>query len=380
MNEISLASVGVPKLRRFPKLPKNVEELAHWYMRYVSPLALLAALLFDYFVLLRRVDLWTTNAVFFFYLAVAASSIVLMNLIEAGRLRRAWILKATPLIPVVAQFAFGGLFAGYLSLYSRSAALEVSWLFVLILAVLLVGNERFVRLYSRFVFQFNILFVVLFSFLIFFLPVISGNVGPYMFLVSGVASLAVVAGFYYFLSYLVPERALGERTRVARSVAVIFVTFNMLYFTGAIPPLPLALKEAGVYHGAARLEGKYQLLAEPRSWYESYLRYNTVFHRAPEESAYVYTAVFAPSGLTMTIFHEWQHYDERARTWVTEETVPFSIIGGRDGGYRGYSVKTNPAAGAWRVNVVTEFQQLIGRVSFDVVDVQAPVPVEIVIR
>src|SRR3989344_5107671 len=153
--------------RYLQKLPKNVEELAHWYMRYISPLALIAALIFDYFVLLRRVDLWTTNAVLFFYLAVAASSIVVMNLIETGRLSRPWILKVTPLIPVVAQFAFGGLFTAYLSLYSRSAAVQVSWIFIFIIAALLIGNERFVRLYTRFVFQFGMFFVVLFSFFIF---------------------------------------------------------------------------------------------------------------------------------------------------------------------------------------------------------------------
>src|SRR3989344_7236659 len=96
------------------KLPKNVEELAHWYMRYISPISLIAALLLDYFVLLRRVDLCIGNLLLFFYLVLAALCITLMNLIEAGRIRHPWILTATPMIPVVAQFAFGGLFAGYL--------------------------------------------------------------------------------------------------------------------------------------------------------------------------------------------------------------------------------------------------------------------------
>lgn len=366
--------------RHLHKLPKNVEELARWYMRYISPLSLIAALLFDYFVLLRRVDLWTTNAVLFFYLAVAASSIIVMNLIETGRLSRPWVLKITPLIPVVAQFAFGGLFAGYLSLYSRSATLEISWIFIFILAVLLIGNERFVRFYRRFVFQFSMFFVVLFSFFIFFLPVVSGKIGPYMFVASGLVSLLVIAGFFYALSHLIPERAKGERTHVARSVAVIFLIFNALYFTGAIPPLPLALKDAGVYHGAVRVDDEYRLLAEPTPWYEVYLRYNTVFHRSPDEPVYVYTAIFAPTGLSTTVSHEWQRYDERFREWITEETIPYFIVGGRDGGYRGYSIKFQASEGKWRVNVVTEFGQLIGRVAFEVVNVPQPVSIELVVR
>ena len=110
------------------------------------------------------------------------------------------------------------------------------------------------------------------------------------------------------------------------------------------------------------------------------MRYNTIFRQAPNESVYAYTAIFAPTGLSMSVSHEWQRYDEEGRTWVTEETIPFFIVGGRDGGYRGYSIKSGATEGTWRVNVITEFRQLIGRVSFRVENVDTPVPVEAVVR
>ena len=128
------------------------------------------------------------------------------------------------------------------------------------------------------------------------------------------------------------------------------------------------------------MENEYRLLGEPTEWYEAYLRYNAVFHRVPGESAYVYTAIFAPTGLNATVFHEWQRYDVNTEEWITEETIPFYIVGGRDGGYRGYSIKSGVSPGKWRVDVVTEFGQLIGRVSFRVVGVFEPVPVEVFIR
>ena len=105
-----------------PRLAKNVEELVHWYERYISPLSLIAGFLADNYILLRRVDLLRSNLLLFSYLIIAAAGIVCINLIETGRLRQPWILKAAPLVPVVVQFSFGGLFSGYLSLYSRSAA------------------------------------------------------------------------------------------------------------------------------------------------------------------------------------------------------------------------------------------------------------------
>src|SRR3989344_5691746 len=153
-------------------MPKSLDELAQWYMRYISPLALIAGFFADNLILLRHVNVWTSHALLFSYLLIAALCIIVLNLITTGRIRAPWVLKITPLIPVVAQFAFGGLFSGYLSLYSRSASFPLSWIFVVIVAGLLLGNERFVRLYMRFSFQISMLFAVLFSFLIFFLPVI----------------------------------------------------------------------------------------------------------------------------------------------------------------------------------------------------------------
>ena len=153
-----------------------------------------------------------------------------------------------------------------------------------------------------------------------------------------------------------------------------------MYFTGAIPPLPLALKEAGIYHGISRVGVEYRLLTEPAAWYEAYLPYKTVFHGTEGESAYLYTAVFAPAGLSTIIFHEWQHYDQGMHSWITEQTIPFPIVGGRDEGYRGYTIKEEPALGDWRVNVMTEFGHIIGRVSFRVVTASESVPLEVVIR
>ena len=362
-------------IRRY--VPKSTEELAAWYMRYISPLALIAGFIADNLVLLRRIDVWTSHVLLFGYLALAALSIVVLNLIITGRIRTAWVLKITPLIPVVTQFAFGGLFSGYLSLYSRSASFALSWIFVVIVAALLLGNERFVRQYMKFSFQISMFFAVLFSFLIFFLPIVLHRIGPWMFVLSGITSVTVITLFLRFIGYLMPELLRRERTRVARSIAVIFIIFNILFFSNAIPPLPLALKMAGVYHGVERTQdGIFHLGAESEPWYLDYIPHTRMFHHSPGETVYAYSAVFAPSGISTVILHEWQKYDAATGEWLTKATVRYPIIGGRDGGYRGYSFIKDVSAGKWRVNVVTQYGQLIGRISFTIVDVDVPVPQE----
>lgn len=368
------------KRPRLPQLPRNLEEAAEWYMRYISPLTLVAALFIDTFFLIRRVDTLLTSLVLFSYLALATLICVLIALVQTGRVRLPWLLRVTPLLPVISQYAFGGLFIAFLSLYSRSAAISISWIFVFAIAILLIANERFVRFYLRFAFQISILFITLFSFLIFYVPLLFGRVGPSMFIGSGLVSLIVISTFLFVLSYVVPGLVRNERAAYTRSIASIFIVFNILYFTNAIPPLPLALKEGGVYHEVERVLDEYRLLAEPVEWYEAYLRYNTAFHRAGDESVYVYASIFAPSGLSTAVSHEWQRYDEAMREWITLQVVPYSIVGGRDEGYRGYSVFRGPPEGQWRVNVLTEHGQLIGRVSFMVVNVAEPVPLLSVVR
>lgn len=357
-----------------------MQELVHWYERYISPLSLVAGFVLDTLYLTRRVDLWQTNALLGGYLTIAALGITLINAVEMGKVRWRWVVSISPLIPVVVQFAFGGLFSGYLSLYGRSAGFAASWIFVLIVAGFLIGNERFMRLYVRFSFQMSLYFAVAFLFFIFFLPVIFHAIGPAMFLVSGIASLCLIALILRIQRMIVPELVKKERTRVARRIAIIFLVINGLYFANIIPPLPLALKEAGVYHDVIKIGTEYHLIAEPQPWYRKFISYKTVFHTDAGNTAYAYSAVFAPSGLSTTIVHEWQRYDEGEKRWVTVTTQRFPINGGRDGGYRGWTEKSELTAGKWRVNVKTQYGQLVGVINFNVDESEYTEPLEEVVR
>ena len=348
------------------RLPKDSAEFARWYGRYFSPVALVAGFVVDTLYLTSRVDLWQTNALLGAYLVLAGLGILATNAIEAGRIRNARIVAVAPFVAILVQFSFGNLFSAYLSLYGRSAAFAGSWVFVALVATLLVGNERFIRLYARVPFQISIYFVVLYSFLIFFLPIIFRSLGTEMFLLAGAASLVLTALFLLALSRVARARMRLALLSTVRSVIIIFLAFNVLYFSNLIPPLPLALKEAGVYHSVERQSGgMYRLMGEALPWYEPYLRYNTVLHLTQGESAYVFTAVFAPTGLSTPIAYEWEHREDGE--WIPRGRIAFSIMGGRDGGYRSYSMLEDPEEGMWRVNVLTPDGRIIGRVSFTVI-------------
>lgn len=356
-------------MRRYlGKLPRSTEELLRWYEHYISPATLIVAFTLDTLAF-KRVDLLLSNLLLFSYLTLAAISIVLYHLINSGRLRGKFFLSFLPFIPVGMQFGFGGLFSGFVILYSQSAAYATSWIFIVLLALLLIGNERFRKLYTGFVFQASILFLTLLSFLIFFLPVVTGKIGTTLFLISESVAVGVMILFVRVFGFLAPEVYRAARWKLLRSTASIFLVFNVLYFANVIPPLPLALKEATVAHSVTRISGEYHIEVEPLRWYQRYLQYNNVFHKTPGETVYVFTSVFAPTKLSTTVKHEWQYYDPEWKAWIDVSEVSYPIQGGRDGGYRGYTLQDRTTPGKWRVNVRLADDRLIGSVSFWVEDV-----------
>ncbi len=334
------------------------------YERHATAIAFIAGFIVDSLTL-RRVDLWIENLVFIAYLAIAGACIVLSNAYGGGRLAGRFGSNRSHWLPIIMQFAFGALMSGFFVFYSRSATLARSWPFLLLLVGLAVGNEVFKKRYALLTFQVSVFFVVAFSYAIFAVPVALRSLGVHTFLVSGIAGLAIVVLLLTALGRVSPARFAESRTRIIASVAAIYLAFNLLYFTKSIPPIPLALKDIGVYHSVERApSGDYRVTYEPVRWYELGKRIRPVFHRIGDEPVYVFSAVFAPTRLTAPILHRWSRYDERSGRWVQTTAVRFTIFGARDGGYRGYSLKTNLEPGRWRVDVITERDELIGRIAF----------------
>lgn len=365
-------------IRRY--LPKSTEELIHWYERYISPFALIAGFLLDSFVLLDRVDVLFGNLLLLSYLVLAGTGIIVLNIVEAGFLRGKFWVWLAPFMPVLIQFFFGALFSGYVSLYSRSAGAAFSWAFVIVLAALLIGNERFRARYLKLPFQLSIYFTTLYSFFIFFLPLVFRAIGPHIFLLAGAVSIVIVSLIIFLLRSLIPDRVRDSYAQTVRSLTIIIIVFNIAYFSNLIPPLPLAMKEGAVVHGLERIGDSYRAFREAQPWYVRMLGYPATFHRAGGENAYVFTSVFAPTGLSTVIRHEWQFYDQSERMWVTRADVRFTIHGGRDGGFRGYSEKSDLQDGSWRVNVLTEHGQIIGRTRFRVMQASSTTPLQEYIR
>ncbi len=92
--------------------------------------------------------------------------------------------------------------------------------------------------------------------------------------------------------------------------------------------------------------------------------------RLHREGLFAYTAIHAPLGLQERIFHVWM------LDGVEVDRIPLEIQGGRERGYRAWTHKLNfpeDSGGRWRVEVVTESGQMIGRGRFHTV-AETPAP------
>ncbi len=348
-----------------------VESLIHKYERYVAPFTFIGGFLIDT-ILLRRIDLWFDHLILLGYLLIAGFSIVALNAYEAGRIRFRHFESIAPLLPVIMQFVFGGLFSFFLIFYTKSGTVSASWLFLLVLITIFLGNERFRKRYERLVFQLSIYFIVLFSYSIFAVPLIIRKMGAGIFVISGAVSLVLIGAFIFALSLLLSKQVRESFCALLISIGGIFLVFNILYFTNIIPPIPLAIKEIGVYHSVRRFSSDtYEVRYEKALWFMPFETTSHTYHWKKGEAVYVYSAVFAPAKLNIPILHRWARFDEKQQKWIELESIKFSIYGGRDGGYRGYSYKTVVEPGKWRVDVITERGQVLGRQSFSIVEVDS---------
>ena len=164
------------------------------------------------------------------------------------------------------------------------------------------------------------------------------------------------------------------------SVGAIYVATNILYFFNLIPPIPLSLKDGGVFHSISRnAAGAYILGFEDSGWL-SYVSVREKIHVRAGDPVYAFSSIFSPTSFNTAILHEWQYHDANLNEWRTANTVGLSVTGGRDGGYRTYSLKENINPGKWRVNVKTSRGQIIGRLRFDVIATDVPPSLKIEIK
>lgn len=331
--------------------------------RILMPATLVFGVIVDAFTF-ATINIVAAFGILFLHILFAGWVIAFINGYDAGVFStKNKVFKFGRLLaPFALQFSFGALLSAVFIFYVFSGSLLVSWPFVLLVVILMISNDVLRRYYLRSRVQMGVFFFVLFLLTAVMIPYSLQKMGAFIFVVSGLVSVGLIYGYIKWLAGFIPSIAFGIK-RFDRPIAMIFIMINALYFLNVIPPVPLALRDSVVAHDVSRSSSGYTLKVEKLSLLERLVPGQTIT-RADRSPVMVYTAVFAPGKLRARIYHHWQH-KEKGR-WVSKDRFSYTVFGGRQEGFRGYSQKATLEQGKWRVDVETERGQVMGRVRFSV--------------
>lgn len=343
-----------------------MRRFVHRHEHAVPPTLFFGGVTWDVLTL-QRIDALLDNLILGVYLVLFGGFVVLTTLSRNDRPLPTPLRKLSTWAPSIIQFLAGGLFSAYVIYYTRSASFSTASLFLLVLVALLVANELiWGRFWSSYV-LIGIYFLALFCYFTFFLPSMLGTMGFGVFLTSGFLSAGLAIGLVLYLDSKQVFTSTGGFLGAVGLIGLLLGTMVLFYVNHWIPPVPLALREGGVYNDVTHEGDAFVLHYEQPPWYRPWRNDSDPFHLAPDDTVHCFAAVFAPTNLEAEIYHHWQYYDNLRDTWVDTDRIGYEVVGGRRNGYRGVTFKRHVHPGEWRVTVETEDRRPIGRIRFDVI-------------
>src|SRR6185295_8501784 len=296
-----------------------------------------AGFLFD-ILTLGRIDSWLTIGQQALYLALVTVVLAQMLLSEeqpafdpaaVSRWRRWYLEYRNPAI----HFLLGALLSAYTLFFFKSSSLLVSFGFMGVLVALLLANEsaRFKALGLPF--KFALLGLCYLAFFAYVIPVLIGQSGLAVFLLSMGAGCVPPAAVAFWV-------AKEKKRKILVPLGCVLILFLAFYLFRLIPPVPLSIRYMGVYHGVERTDGGYRLSHERPAW-RIWHKGDQWFSAQPGDKVHVYFRIFSPSRFSDQVMMGWYRYEggPKGRGWVLQDTIPIKILGGREEGFRGYGVK-----------------------------------------
>jgi len=351
----------------------QVISIIHHLKHHWQTLAFLSGFITD-ILWLNKVDSVLDNATLLFYVFLATLSIIILYAGIARRFGEKWSLRARRLAPMVMQYSFGGLFSGMLIFYGHSGAFLASWPFLILFILAMFANELLKNREQQLVFNLTSYFIGIFSYLVLGISVLSGLMGPVVFVGSGFIALLLVYFLVRFLERFIPHYLKLKKRTIVFGILGAFAILNTLYFANVIPPIPLSLKEITIAQSVVRYDtGEYEITYELIPWWniKDYLL-TTTFHPSVGGSVSCFTKVFAPTRIKTDIFHVWEFKNPKTNNWQEHFKLSYSITGEAVNGYRGYTSIQSFQDGLWRCSVKTARGQVLGRKVFTIDSTKKP--------
>lgn len=339
--------------------------LVEWGNRYSNVAFFFGGFLFD-ILTITRIDAISDLVIQIVYLTGLSLLLVYQHREHRGLWRPGkWVGKIWHYNVEILHFLYGGLLSAYVVLYFKSTSGFHAILFVVFLATLMVLNEMPQIRRFGYRLRLGLYGFCVVSFLIYFIPILVGRVNDYIFILSLVASAAIVWRVAGRLAAKEPSPK-SEQKRLFIPAGALFLVIGSLYFLRLIPPVPLSVKYQGVFHDIEKTDGHYRLrFPDPPFW--AFWRNDSQPFKAREgDEVYYFTRIYAPARFKHKVMIRWEFFNDRNKEFVTTDLRPLSVVGGRQAGFRGYISKSNYQPGLWRVSSETQDGRTIGNLTFHI--------------
>ena len=350
------------------RLPRPLATVIRFAIARSNVVMFVAGFLFDVLTI-QRIDARTDLGFQLVYLASLTWLLILQHRESRGLWTpKPWMRSWWHYNVEVLHFFYGGLLSAYVVLYFRSTSgLRALAFFGLLVGLMFLNEMPQVRRAGHRLRLGLYAFCVL-SFLNYFVPILVGRMGAFVFVLALLLSLGVVWQVAGRLAAVEHDRP-RARVRLFMPAAVVCALIGVLYSLKLIPPVPLSVQFQGVYHDVKRENGGFTLVYERPSIWTFWRRDSRPFHKRPGDHLWYFVRVYAPAAFTHPIFTRWELQDPSSGRWRTTDRIPISVVrGGRAEGYRTFAEKSNFQPGSWRVTAETEDGRAIATLSFRVDD------------
>ena len=268
--------------------------------------------------------------------------------------------KMNSWVTYLVSFFLGTLLSHVLVYYFRSSDVIQMWPIFLIVILAILANEFLYGIVPDIL----LFFIGVTLFVIFDVPIVLNKVNSNTFLISILVSVILIS----IMTLILQRIYLSGKEFVLLIVFSIFFPFLLLrlYYINYIPAVPLALGESGFYSNIYKeeytsdlnyIKEKNGLVENKKFWYLEDNYYN--FTNIKDSGIYFFSSIISPSNVTAEISHVWEKYDYTKEIWIEMARINYSVSGGRETGYRGYSYMKNISEGEWRVRVLAD-ERLVG--------------------
>ena len=303
----------------FKSLKIKFIELYQHHEVLASMMVFVFGFLFDIFTLGRIDDLFNLiqQAIYLFILGtllIIETRVKIGKKLLPARLENFWQYH-----DLIVHFLFGSLLSVYTIFYYTSASTFTSFLFILMLAGLMLANEfpRFQRIGIPI--RVILYAICVLSYFSFFYPIILGKIGSLPFWLGSLSSLGVFF-IIWKLNFRESENFLVLKNNILLPTVFVHLFFIFGYYTSLIPPVPVAVKRIGVYYSLQKKEGQY-IGTHLNQWWDIWSRGAQNFNARPGDKIHVLLSVFSPARFEEQISLNWYYDDpaDKAKEYVEEE-------------------------------------------------------------